>query len=108
MPDLSNRWKPTTPSSFSAQIGGARRTSGGGIGGIGGGSRANRLSGDSSGGAKQEIWSTLLDSVASSKVLPEKHLVVLGSLFPNEYKTLSTYTNLSCFPFAPFSCLSLS
>ena len=28
---------------------------------------------------KREIWSTLLDSVASSKKLPEKDLIVLGS-----------------------------
>ena len=28
---------------------------------------------------KREIWSTLLDGVASSKKLPEKDLIVLGS-----------------------------
>ena len=32
----------------------------------------------SNGGSEKNIWSSLLDSVATSKKLPEKNVVVLG------------------------------
>lgn len=40
--------------------------------------RINHDTINSSGGEKKEIWSTLLDDVASGKKLPEKTLLVLG------------------------------
>lgn len=39
---------------------------------------ASTGSGSKDGGEKKDMWSSMLDSVASGKRLPEKNLLVLG------------------------------
>lgn len=46
--------------------------------GIASNTRSNHDRIGSSGGEKKEIWSALLDNVASNRKLPEKRLLVLG------------------------------
>lgn len=46
--------------------------------GTSGGARSNHHRAGSTETEKKEIWSTLLDNVASEKGLPKKHLIVLG------------------------------
>lgn len=46
--------------------------------GAGGGSNSRPTSKD---GAKKNIWSSMLDEVASGKRLPEKNLLVLGPFY---------------------------
>ncbi|KAI9882592.1 MAG: Phosphatidylinositol 3,5-bisphosphate-binding protein [Watsoniomyces obsoletus] len=64
---LSNRG-PSVHTPGARRDPGKKRVGGSGIG-IGTGSTEN---------IKREIWSSLLDSVASGKRLPEKHIIVLG------------------------------
>lgn len=38
----------------------------------------------SNGESERNIWSSMLDSVASGKKLPEKNLMILGKYFPRK------------------------